>query len=125
MRTALAGAFIGLLSLLLPILLHSQPDSSLTIQTVEGLIATTPDTVVAREIRSRGVNFFVTPKVLETLRQKPADRETLKALAALLVDTTLSIHADPPDCDVVVDNSSHYRTDAAGHLTIKDLEPGG
>ena len=101
-------------------------DPPLRLDQVEQLIPVVPDSAVAIGIRRRHVAFPVCARTIESLRRAGAGRETLKALAALKVDTTLTILTQPaePDCEVIVDGSGLYRTDALGRLVVECLEPG-
>ena len=82
-----------------------------------------PDDVVAQEIRSRGLNFIPTPKILEELQQRGTGQATLTAIRERMPVGTLEIEASPGST-IAVDGEDRGTTDAQGRLTLANLPAG-
>lgn len=81
---------------------------------IEQLVASkAPDSVVAREIRVRGLDFSPTKATVEALRRKGAGAATLDALRSLIwAGGHLNLQVVPPDArvDITGPDGRHYAT---------------
>lgn len=84
-RAGMIAVFAALIEFAaVPGLLYGQGQTRLTLDQVEQLIRVgTPDTVIAREIQGRGLNFVPTRDVLGMLRRMGAGPKTLQAMEKL------------------------------------------
>lgn len=82
-----------------------------------------PDDVVAQEIRSRGLDFAPTSKILDGLQKRGAGQATLAAIRERIPVGTLEVQA-PPGSNVAVDGADLGATDSQGRLVLADLPAG-
>lgn len=82
-----------------------------------------PDDLVASQVRARGVDFMVTPKVVENLTAKGAGRSTISELRGLIHTGGFLLHTEP-GAAVSVDGSPVGTADSSGVLEGKDLPSG-
>ncbi len=78
---------------------------------------------MAQEVRSRGLAFTPTPKILDRLQQRGAGQATLAAVRERMPVGTIEIQG-PPGSQVAVDGTDHGTTDAQGRLVLPDLPVG-
>ncbi|HTT22208.1 MAG TPA: hypothetical protein VMG82_24990 [Candidatus Sulfotelmatobacter sp.] len=96
----------------------------LSLPQVEKLVEIhTPDNIVAQEIRSRGLDFSPTPKILDQLRQLGAGQAILAIVREQIPVGTLEIQG-PPGSQVSIDSISQGPTDARGVLIVANLPAG-
>jgi PEGA domain len=96
----------------------------LSLRQIEELVRIhTPDSVVAQEIRSRGLDFTPTPEVLEGLQRRGAGETTIAAVRARMPVGTLEINA-APGSQVTLDGEDRGTTDVQGRLVLPDLPAG-
>ncbi|MDQ2776698.1 MAG: PEGA domain-containing protein [Acidobacteriota bacterium] len=110
--------FIGFCNPALP------AQTKLTLKQVLELIPAVPDTVVANEIRRRGLNAPVTAPDVARLQKAGAGPQTLRTVRLLIVTQPLVITSNQPGSQVIADNKPAGLTDSSGHFTIGNLEPG-
>jgi hypothetical protein len=102
----------------------SPKQPGLHLKQVEQLISIrTPDSIVAQEIRGRGVLETVSKQVVETLRQRGAGPQTLSALRNLIPRATLVLKTTP-GAEVTLDDVAAGVADTNGQLTISGAYPG-
>lgn len=94
--------------------------SRLSLSKIERLIATrVPDSVVAREIQTRGLETAPTKATLETLRQRGAGPATLAAVRALIwMGGHLNLEVVPEDARVEITGPDGRRYQAAPDLAL-------
>lgn len=96
----------------------------LSLTQIEKLIQIrTPDAAVAQEIRSRGLDFTPTPKILDELQRRGAGQATLAVVRERMPIGTLEIQA-PPGSQVAVDGTDRGTTNTQGRLVLSDLPAG-
>jgi hypothetical protein len=82
-----------------------------------------PDDLIATQVRTRGVSFAVTSKIIEGFSHKGAGPNTLSALRALDQSTLLEIRSEA-GATVSIDGKGAGATGSDGILKIGDLSPG-
>lgn len=81
------------------------------------------DAFIARQIRSRGLNFPLTQADVTSLSDKGAGPSTLAALSALVITGNLQLYSQP-GATVSLDGNPVGVTNDAGVLQLQDLMPG-
>lgn len=123
-RLAISLALTFLLSGLGFAAYGAQGRHGLTMTQLEELIHIhTPDNVVAAEIRSHGLDFTPTPKILEDLHRRGAGPSTLAAVRERMPIGTLEVDA-VAGSEVTLDGTVRGTTNPQGRLVIPDLPAG-
>jgi hypothetical protein len=122
---SLGFAFVLFLvhSLVFPVRGISQ-NKSLSLSQIEQLVRIhTPDNVVAGAIRSRGLDFTPTAKILQELQKRGAGQATLGAIRARMPIGTLEIDA-APGSEITLDGTERGLIDAQGRIVLSGLSAG-
>jgi hypothetical protein len=123
-RTSLEFVVVIFLVVVLAALVCATPKEGLSLTQIEKLIQIhTPDEVVAEEVRSRGLGFTPTPRILDQMRQRGAGQATLAAVRERMPIGTIEIQG-PPGSQITLDGTDRGTTDAQGRLVLPDLPVG-
>lgn len=123
-RTGVPLAVVLLLVLGLTTVGSAMPKGGLSLTQIEKLIEIhTPDEVVAQEVRSRGLDFTPTPRILDRLQKRGAGQATLAAVRERMPVGTIEIQG-PPSSQVAMDGTDRGTTDAQGRLVLPDVPVG-
>lgn len=102
----------------------AQSQAGLSATQIEKLLQIhSPDSVVAQEIRSRGISFVPSEKFISGLQQRGAGPQTIAALRERVPTATLEVQA-LPDTAITIDGGSAGTTDAQGRLVVANLGVG-
>jgi hypothetical protein len=105
-------------------LAQAQGQAKLTLEQVRELIHIgAPDVTIAREIRSRGVQFQPTPKIIDDLKRAGAGQTTLAALREQMAVGAIEIQA-PAGSQVAIDGADQGLTDQQGRLALSGVVAG-
>lgn len=83
-----------------------------------------PDTVIAREITTRGLAFAVDRSIVDDLQGKGAGTQTLGALRSAIPHQSLTVISNVPGVEVLIDGISRGIAGPDGRLSLSDLEAG-
>lgn len=128
-RPSVIRRAVGLGSFLLVIVFMCVPCGTsqqrrLTLGQIEELIQiSTPDSVVADEIRSRGLDFTPTATIVEVLQKRGAGHATLAAMRERMPIGTVEVDA-ALGSQVTLDGTDRGTTDSHGRLVLLDLPTG-
>ncbi len=115
------GNLVLALSLLVLALPSFSQNRALSLTQIQQLIDVhSPDDVIAQEIRTRGLAFSPTPKVLDDLQKRGAGQAIIAAIRERMPIGTLEIQA-PPQSNVRLDGAPSGVTDAQGRLVLQNV----